>query len=518
MTEQFYCNICDYKANARPNLNAHFKSDKHKRNINCQEPSYKELLTTYEEYDKCEYNKITANNYSDKVTKLIRPCIKVLTKTLDDDNFCCTGCGKKFNKKRDYTSHTTSCSTIENKYREMTALCIDMAIELIQMREYIANIDSETNVNTNNQIVPALKKRNRKTAVEKCAEEFSKTFMNNGGNIIVQNSIINAPTNIHNAYSNTNYTKNYNAMFPIAPALEYQNIYIDKKNGLPYNYEKNKNKFGYDQLIKDHVGYPEKVKFELYDGGQFLAHYKENVLEKYVSDKIIASYKKNDPQEQSLWNTDAIRFTYILRVQEADGDNYWKSDPQAIEFKKTIIERAVQYITKTSSMYRAYHIQKYVCNKTKFIYDKESDGYSEVELKNIANKYIKFVYGADNVNPKVKSMVIDTINTAEKMEAHVKGEKFIIDVLKLITPTFYMDKKYVADTSPTTKKTPLKLVSTSTKKPPKIKYPACQNTMLENMMNAANDANVYSDDEVDSADRFDDYYGYDTSDDYTNFD
>lgn len=77
-----------------------------------------------------------------------------------------------------------------------------------------------------------------------------------------------------------------------------------------------------------------------------LLHYNsENKLDQYVGNIILKHIKKEDPDEQSVWNSDVSRLTYLIReiVNEAPT---WLRDPNGIMFNDKIIVPVIDEITK----------------------------------------------------------------------------------------------------------------------------------------------------------------------------
>ena len=46
---------------------------------------------------------------------------------------------------------------------------------------------------------------------------------------------------------------------------------------------------------------------------EILCAYRNKVLDKFLGDTIVDLYKKDNPEDQSIWNTDSTRLTYLLK-------------------------------------------------------------------------------------------------------------------------------------------------------------------------------------------------------------
>lgn len=83
-------------------------------------------------------------------------------------------------------------------------------------------------------------------------------------------------------------------------------------------------------------------------------NYKENLLDKFLGDMIIKSYKKENPEEQSMWATDTSRLSFIVRqLFEETGKNEWVSDRSGLKIKSLIIKPLLTEIKKKLRKYIA---------------------------------------------------------------------------------------------------------------------------------------------------------------------
>jgi hypothetical protein len=90
--------------------------------------------------------------------------------------------------------------------------------------------------------------------------------------------------------------------------------------------------------IKDYCGdLPVgKVIADLYDDGN---------LVKYLGKILIQYYKKNDPEEQSFWNSDCSRLTYLIRTIVGEKPE-WIGDKRGVQLKEHIIKPLLEFIEK----------------------------------------------------------------------------------------------------------------------------------------------------------------------------
>jgi len=80
-------------------------------------------------------------------------------------------------------------------------------------------------------------------------------------------------------------------------------------------------------------------------------HYRHNVLTGYLGDFIIKCYKKDDPSQQSMWNSDVSRLTYIIKELFANKESVWNHDYKGVKVKKCIIDPLLKYIRDIINQY-----------------------------------------------------------------------------------------------------------------------------------------------------------------------
>ena len=89
----------------------------------------------------------------------------------------------------------------------------------------------------------------------------------------------------------------------------------------------------------------EEEKEGIDDFADVLVHqYKHKRLHTYLGDFVIKQYKKEDPAEQSLWNSDVSRLTYIIKELLANKKSHWNHDFKGLKTKNYIIQPLLEYI------------------------------------------------------------------------------------------------------------------------------------------------------------------------------
>ena len=130
-----------------------------------------------------------------------------------------------------------------------------------------------------------------------------------------------------------------------------------------------------------------------------------NKLHIYISDFVIKTYKKEDPSQQSIWNSDTNRLTYLIREIIANNKIDWKVDKKGIKVVKFIIKPILDYIDT--------QISDYIEN---FDIDYHSDSVKEAEKKMM----------------KLKSGIEILKSIEDKLLCEL--------ILKYIAPYFYLSK------------------------------------------------------------------------------
>lgn len=72
-------------------------------------------------------------------------------------------------------------------------------------------------------------------------------------------------------------------------------------------------------------------------------HHRKHSLAGYLGDFIVKSYKKDDPSQQSLWNSDAVRLTYVVR-EIINTKSDWSVDKKGVKTTTYIIDPFLEYI------------------------------------------------------------------------------------------------------------------------------------------------------------------------------
>jgi hypothetical protein len=73
--------------------------------------------------------------------------------------------------------------------------------------------------------------------------------------------------------------------------------------------------------------------------------YADDRLIKYLGEVLVQYYKKEDPHEQSLWNSDCSRLSYLIRIAINERPS-WITDKKGVQLKDHIIKPLLDFIEK----------------------------------------------------------------------------------------------------------------------------------------------------------------------------
>lgn len=134
-------------------------------------------------------------------------------------------------------------------------------------------------------------------------------------------------------------------------------------------------------------------------------HHQNKTLHQYLGDFIVNAYKKDDPDEQSLWSSDTVRLTYIIKeLLDKKGD--WTVDKKGDKTKKYIIDPLLEYIMKLLAT---------------FLDDNALENYLHDSKK------------------RMQKRMCD-INSAAYIIADIKNNNLAPQIIKYIAPHFYLTK------------------------------------------------------------------------------
>ena len=144
-------------------------------------------------------------------------------------------------------------------------------------------------------------------------------------------------------------------------------------------------------------------KFDLME--TLIYHNNKETIQEYLGNIIVEAYKKKDPNKQSIWNSDTVRLTYVIR-DLINKKPDWSVDKKGIKTTKYVIDPLLEYIRNQAVEYLDQHkLENYV---------------DETET--------------------VIRRICDKINTCGKIIVTIDNKELSRLILKYIAPHFYLAK------------------------------------------------------------------------------
>jgi hypothetical protein len=132
-------------------------------------------------------------------------------------------------------------------------------------------------------------------------------------------------------------------------------------------------------------------------------HYKKKDLFKFIGDLLVREYKKDNPQDQSMWNTDVTRQAYMICEAGDDEDVAWYTDKGGVKTAKYTVLPILEHI-KTD-------IERYMEDSKKLLLE-------------------------DTTNTVLKDMI-----AAQSVIVEIDNGELCKNVIKYLATFFYLDKK-----------------------------------------------------------------------------
>jgi hypothetical protein len=267
----------------------------------------------YETTDSSNFKKHNASKKHVMKTEIYNKTIKIY----------CSNCGVEFKHKSSLCRHRKICvvqpiihrekeTDIEVDVLKYQMKIKDLELQLVKQKLESALVKSQDEQDKCQTIANIYKDKYETVAnIYKDENEFHKTLSVNAGNVL--GKTVNALTFIMEKYNK-------------APELQLLDNETAKKL---LTYETKDGKI--TNLITGKT--PLQHLLDLHENNKLVQH---------LGNLIISRYKKPDPLDQSLWNTDASRLTYAVRNvaidKERNKKNFiWDSDKRGIKINNYII-------------------------------------------------------------------------------------------------------------------------------------------------------------------------------------
>jgi len=161
--------------------------------------------------------------------------------------------------------------------------------------------------------------------------------------------------------------------------------------------------------IKDMTSFRNKTKFT--NNSALVLHLihelKNKSLANYIADYIVSIYRKDDPQEQSIWITDVNRMNYYISQLVDNDTKEWHSDKNGVKIIEIVIRPLLTYILP--------FLKDFVKN-----YTIKTDG--------------------GNLTGEQREMFLDYQKHAVKIITLIDNYSLEKDIIRSMAPKFFCDK------------------------------------------------------------------------------
>jgi len=192
-----------------------------------------------------------------------------------------------------------------------------------------------------------------------------------------------------------------------------------KKAGLGTSITNNQNMSVQSMIISKHADAPALEKAcpailhsqfdsdDEYKNAQvILYYYRRNMVASFIGDGIVAAYKKDNPDEQSLWSTDVSRLTMIIK-KVMNKKSIWIADKKGVQTREYIIDPLMDKVKEIMKNY--------------------------IETTNAKVKTAKELYNKMTAD-------LDGVRLAIKLHDELDNKIYHDDILRYIAPRFSYDK------------------------------------------------------------------------------
>ena len=302
--------------------------------------------------------------------------------------FKCVFCAKLFVNSGNLSRHKQVCS---ERYKLVSDCKVQSTELTVQLNE--VNIKLFEQSKLLDQQVKLLDQKDETISILKSEVAHLKSIVNNAGSII------------KSSISTMSFViKNYKDAPALEPMKDYSSIRCDQ----------------------DITGFVENLIYE----------YNHNKLHAHIGDFIIKNYKKDDPSQQSIWNSDTNRLTYLIRDIMNNNKIDWKVDKKGIKTTTFIIDPVLDYIDEQVRTYIEnfdidYDLDTARIAEQKMMKLKSGTGIlTSIENKTLSEEILKYIAPFLYLNKS--DVPIETPNENEPPKKLIKPKKIIKPVQKAI--------------------------------------------------------------------------------------
>lgn len=338
----------------------------------------------YETNDKSNYNKhINSSNHTQKNKKTVQKSVKhtkILVNALRNSpnlsetpklpEIECNFCGQKFTRTSNLNRHKQIC--VEAKLEE----------EKHHYQTKLQEKDKETEIQLLKQKNDFLEKeiKELKAFIKsgKCAPTYNISVKK-----YIQQKYSDAPhleKLDHNIYAQLVYEHNHNNGITVN-----NNVNNDDAEIISNGYIANEN----DKLIS-----------------LLVYSYNNDTLQNFLGDFIIKNYKKENPSQQAIWNSDVSRLTYVIKeLLSSNTESQWHADYKGVKTKNYIITPLLKHIRQCIDEY----------------WIKSIDSFKTLDIRSLEHLQHELV-------------------VLQRIKKDIDNNVLSCNIIKYIAPEFYMNK------------------------------------------------------------------------------
>lgn len=201
-----------------------------------------------------------------------------------------------------------------------------------------------------------------------------------------------------------------------------ENLEDDKKNmtsiatsalsfiATNYNNAPNIQKFNNFELLKTN----NSIEFM----NLILYKQKHNIFPDHISDILIKHYKKASPEEQSIWNSDVNRLSYIIKDTDKNNLSVWMQDKKGNMLASYAITPILDHIKSNVREHLTELNRK--CDQNKYnIHDQD-----ELEMKMYGNQLVDDIENGESAKSIIKCLAshffLKNRKTGKKVKAKIE--------------------------------------------------------------------------------------------------
>ena len=356
MATKYKCDFCNYMTSRKYDFTRHCNSQAHVQNTKFLTPQ----MPAYASNSK--KNVSNANKYF------------------------CKKCNASFGHRQSLWKHTKSrCLGPTIRQPNKVLPSAEKVKSIISLPPIVISVDNPELIKE----IQRLKKR--ESNLEKTNANLIET---------IKNQSISVKNTSETAKKSVNAMTFLNAKYPNAPPIAFLENNDDLAKMTKEIYEKQNNISKSDHLFEEII----------------IFHFKKDTLPKLMGDVIVNMYKKDQSKEQSIWNSDVSRLTFVIKnLINNTTDSVWIKDCKGLQVKNMIIKPMMNIVREKMTTY-------------------VNEGHDYVDEKTLERNL------SNDDEEKIKSLLLNMTNATKLIQTILLG-KIHDDIVRYIAPHFNLGIK-----------------------------------------------------------------------------